>query len=183
MMYGGAGGQAHFTIHSPEFLSLLLTVAKEVPKLAWMNVLMDLKKKRFVELEGLWELLSQVPDTLQELSEHWWDLPRVSIQMATPTPQKAQALKNASARSSLLRHGKLKSTNYTYKYYICNMDNKSPCVAIILVDICNPSPQEGKAGGPEVQGQPCCKTEHQWPWELTKALREGNNRDIKSSFG
>jgi hypothetical protein len=36
-----------------------------------MNVLMDLKKKRFVELEGLWELLSQVPDTLQELSEHW----------------------------------------------------------------------------------------------------------------
>lgn len=87
------------------------------------------------------------------------------------------------ARSSLLRHGKLKSTNYTYKYYICNMDNKSPCVAIILVDICNPSPQEGKAGGPEVQGQPCCKTEHQWPWELTKALREGNNRDVKSSFG
>lgn len=97
-------------------------------------------------------------------------------------PQKAQALKIVSARSSLLRHCKLKPTNYTYRYYIYNTDNKSPFVTIILVDICNPSPQEGEAGRPEIQGQPCYKTKHQRLWELTKALREKNNRDIMSRF-
>ena len=48
----------------------LLTISEKVPELAGVNVLVDLEETRFIELEGLWELLGQVPHALQELSEH-----------------------------------------------------------------------------------------------------------------
>lgn len=62
---------------------------------------MDLKKKRFIELEGLWKLFGQMPHTLQELSKHRRDFLWVTIQMATPTPQKVQAFENATGRGQL----------------------------------------------------------------------------------
>ena len=57
-----------------------------------MNMLVDLKEKRFVELKGLWELLSQMPHTLQELSKHRGDFLRVTVQMATPSPRREHML-------------------------------------------------------------------------------------------
>lgn len=53
-----------------ELFSFLLTISKEVSKLARMNMFMDLKKKLFIEFKGLWELFGQMPHTLQELSKH-----------------------------------------------------------------------------------------------------------------
>ena len=50
---------------------------------------MDLKKKRFTELEGLWKLFGQMPHTLQELSKHRRDFLWVTIQMATPNPRES----------------------------------------------------------------------------------------------
>ena len=69
-----------------EFFSFLLTISNKVSKLAWMNMFMDLKKKRFIEFEGLWKLFSQMPHTFQELSKHRWNFLWVTIQMATPNP-------------------------------------------------------------------------------------------------
>lgn len=69
-----------------EFFSFLLTISKEVSKLAWMNMFMDLKEKRFIEFKGLWKLFGQMPHTFQELSKHRWDFLWVTIQMATPNP-------------------------------------------------------------------------------------------------
>ena len=53
-----------------ELFLFLLTISEKVPELAGVNVLVDLDETRFIELEGLWELLGQVPHALQELSEH-----------------------------------------------------------------------------------------------------------------
>lgn len=72
-----------------EFFSFLLTISNKVSKLAWMNMFMDLKKKRFIEFEGLWKLFSQMPHTFQELSKHRWNFLWVTIQMATPNPPKS----------------------------------------------------------------------------------------------
>lgn len=54
-----------------------------------MDMFMDLKKKRFIELEGLWKLFGQMPHTLQELSKHRRDFLWVTIQMATPNPRES----------------------------------------------------------------------------------------------
>lgn len=86
-----------------EFFSFLLTISNKVSKLAWMNMFMDLKKKCFIEFEGLWKLFSQMPHTFQELSEHRWNFLWVTIQMATPNPPESTSFWKCHWKRSTVR--------------------------------------------------------------------------------
>lgn len=70
--------------HSLQLLSLPLVVPQEVSKLTGVHVLVDLDEEPLAELEGLRELLRQLPHTLQELGEDGRYLLRVAIQLVTP---------------------------------------------------------------------------------------------------
>lgn len=57
---------------------------KEVSKLAGIDMIMDFQKKVFIKLKCTRELLHELPDTFNELSEDRGYFLRVTIQMATP---------------------------------------------------------------------------------------------------
>lgn len=61
-----------------------MTGPKEVSKLAGVDVIVDFKKKALIKLKRARELLHQLPDTFNELSEDRGHFFWVTIQMATP---------------------------------------------------------------------------------------------------
>lgn len=69
---------------SLKVLSLSLAVAQEVPKLAGMDVLVDLNEEPLTELESLRKLFSQLPYALQELREYGRHLFRFGVQLIAP---------------------------------------------------------------------------------------------------
>lgn len=69
---------------SPKIPSLLLAVAQEVAVLAGVHMHVQLEQEALIELEGTWELLHQLPHTLQELVDHWRHLLRVTLQVSVP---------------------------------------------------------------------------------------------------
>ena len=44
----------------------------------------QLEQEALIELKGTWELLHQLPHTLQELVDHWRHLLRVTLQVSVP---------------------------------------------------------------------------------------------------
>ena len=69
---------------SPVINSTLLTVAKEIAKLAREDMIMELQEESFIELECTGELLRQLPHTVNELGEDWGELTRFIRNQATP---------------------------------------------------------------------------------------------------
>jgi len=57
---------------------------KEVSKLAGIDMIMDFQKEMFIKLKRTRELLHELPDALNELSEDRGHFLCVTIQMATP---------------------------------------------------------------------------------------------------
>lgn len=68
----------------PELLPLPVAGAQEVPKLAGVDVVVQLEQESLAELEGAGELLHQLPHALHKLREHRGHLLGVPIQVATP---------------------------------------------------------------------------------------------------
>lgn len=78
------------TANSLQILALLMTDPKEVAKLAGVDVVMDFKKETLIELKCARELLHELPDTFNELSEDRGYFFGVTIQMATPRKMQAK---------------------------------------------------------------------------------------------
>jgi len=68
----------------PHVPALLLAVAQEGPVLTGVDVGVYGDEEALVELEGTWELLRQLPNTLQELVDDWRHLFGISIQVSVP---------------------------------------------------------------------------------------------------
>lgn len=68
----------------PHIIPFLLAIAQEGPILRRVDVCVYGDEKALVEFKGTWELLRQLPDTLQELIDDRRHLFRISIQVSIP---------------------------------------------------------------------------------------------------
>lgn len=68
----------------PHIPSFLLAVAQEGPVLTGVDVRVNGDEKALVELKGTWELLRQLPHTLQKLIDDRRHLLGISIQVGIP---------------------------------------------------------------------------------------------------
>lgn len=68
----------------PQIPAFLLAVPQEGPKMAGVDVCVNGDEEAFIELKGTWELLGQLPHTLQELVNDRRHLFRISVQVSVP---------------------------------------------------------------------------------------------------
>lgn len=68
----------------PYIPAFLLAVAQEGPILAGVDMCVYGDEEALIELKGTWELLRQLPHTLQELIDDRRHLFRISIQVSIP---------------------------------------------------------------------------------------------------
>lgn len=90
----------------PHIPAFLLAVAQEGPILTGVDVCVYGDDEALVELKGTWELLRQLPHTLQELIDNWRHLFRISIKVGIP-----------AGKQPHLNCLSLSSKNHLYRFF------------------------------------------------------------------
>lgn len=86
----------------PHIPALLLAVTQKVSKMAGVDMRADGDEEMLIELKGTWELLRQLPHTLQELIDDRRLLLRIAVQVSVPAGTTA-AFRRTDSNSELRR--------------------------------------------------------------------------------